>query len=296
MPFSYNITVASGSSDVVSVPFPYLDKGHVHVTKNNVAILDADLVWNNPSQIKLPTMPAAGAVLKVYRSTPGDALLTVWSSPNVFDHRDLNSAMRQLLYVIQEAFDAALEAKAVTDGILTYLDQVAALAAQVTDLYNQVVTLHGQTQTLKDDTAVLWQAVVDIQTALNAIIAAFSVYFDWGVSIPYSLADGEVVAEFTMPEALTYETTAPRIKCHTTTPPSADCTFELRRVNKTTGATIAVLGTYTIASAAYLGTFAKNTGLTYPYAMAADDVVHIVTISAHVSLSRSSFGFAFRRT
>jgi hypothetical protein len=97
--------VATGSTPNVTVPFPYILPAHIHVSVNGVQTDDALLSWLNTGVIILPTTPTAGATILVWRATPRDTLSTQFSSPSVLDPKDLNSAMTQLLYVCEEAFD-----------------------------------------------------------------------------------------------------------------------------------------------------------------------------------------------
>jgi hypothetical protein len=131
--FSFNITVASGSTPNVAVPFPYQSKADVHVSLNGTLVADASLVWLNGGLIQLPSTPAAGTAVKVYRATKKDGLNTTFSSPAVLDPRDMNGVSTQLLYTTQEAFDlgnvTADELAAITDYVNTAMANTAASAS-----------------------------------------------------------------------------------------------------------------------------------------------------------------------
>lgn len=122
MSYSIATTTATGSSNLVTVPFDYLTKDDVHITLDGVAVADTDLVWNSASVIKLPTTPAAGVQIKCYRLTNLATLDYVFSTGRL-DHNDLNNVNRQLLFVVQEATDvvgsASIPAGSVTMDKIT---------------------------------------------------------------------------------------------------------------------------------------------------------------------------------
>lgn len=117
MALSYEITVASGSSNFVSVPFGYLEKSHVHVYINGVETSQLSLVWTSSSGIQLPSTPLAGKYVKVQRFTPQVNPLVTFVA-GALSHVDLNTDSLQLLYLCQEAYDLAVGAlgRDFTDG------------------------------------------------------------------------------------------------------------------------------------------------------------------------------------
>lgn len=129
MPYSYTTSEASGSTATFGVPFPYLSKDHVHVSVDGVEVAQSSLVWSSPSTVILPATPAVGAKVKRWRKTPVDSPLAVFSG-GVFDHRDLNNGILQLLYVSQEAFD---------DSEAAY-----AFASQAEDALTEATTKAGE--------------------------------------------------------------------------------------------------------------------------------------------------------
>lgn len=122
-PYSYNTTVASGSTDVVSVPFPYLARADVHILINTQAVGDDTLTWTSDSTIQLASTPTIGDVIKVYRDTPKDILAVDWSSPNVMAEADIERAFTQLLYIAQEAYDLGILPQIELDAAIAYVNQ-----------------------------------------------------------------------------------------------------------------------------------------------------------------------------
>jgi hypothetical protein len=143
MSYSFNQTVASGETANVSVPFPYLDASHVHVSLDGEQVDDADLSWVSSSIIALTEAPAEGTIVRVYRETPATSLLTVYSAPNVFDPADLNNVLRQLLYVNQEAYDTAIGASEVSEAMTEILQQVTTIYEQVQEIASEIEDQSG---------------------------------------------------------------------------------------------------------------------------------------------------------
>jgi hypothetical protein len=105
-PYSYAVTTATGSSALVTVPFGFLDRAHVHVALNGVQVDDGTLTWISDGQLQLASTPTSGTATKVYRNTPIDEPLVVFLLGDL-DPADLNSQELQSLYASQEAFDLA---------------------------------------------------------------------------------------------------------------------------------------------------------------------------------------------
>lgn len=102
-------SVASGSTAVFSVPFPYLDKAHLQVRLNGILkARGTDYSFLTDSTIQISAgNPTAGTVVERRRSTPTDPLTTF--QPGNLDSGDLNVAELQPLYVAQESFDLATD-------------------------------------------------------------------------------------------------------------------------------------------------------------------------------------------
>jgi hypothetical protein len=101
---SFNRVTASGSTNLFSVPFPYLDQDHVHVSVDGEEVSAGQFTWSSPSQIALTAgNPEAGAVVETYRLTPVGAIVQ-FRAGNL-DIGDLNVATLQALYLAEEARD-----------------------------------------------------------------------------------------------------------------------------------------------------------------------------------------------
>jgi hypothetical protein len=98
---------ANGSTAAFTVPFPYLQEGHIKVRVNTVLqIMGSQYDVTGPSTITFRPdfLPETGAVLDVYRETPTDALVA-YQNGAVLTASDLNTATLQALYGLQETRD-----------------------------------------------------------------------------------------------------------------------------------------------------------------------------------------------
>ena len=178
MPLSYVETTATAGQDTVTVSFPYLDRAHVHVTIDDTTLADGDLVWASAGLIDLPEALVGGENVKVWRNTPADNLI-YQAQPGGIDHRQVNRSFLQLLYVIQEAYDSAIDARSIAEELLTVLDQV-------TTLYNAVVSMHAE-------------VVTDYE-----FISGLLIYYDYNITTPYPPSLHEKLAEWKVPLPAVY--------------------------------------------------------------------------------------------
>lgn len=130
MPYASSTTVASGSTQNVSVPFNFIQKSDVNVTLNGVLVTQSTLTWLSSSVIQLPSLPAAGVVIVVSRTTQASTLDTQFQDPSVLEGSDLNEALLQMLYIAQEAFDAAVVTATELTTITDYVNTAMANAAE----------------------------------------------------------------------------------------------------------------------------------------------------------------------
>lgn len=130
MPYSSNTIVASGLTANVSVPFGYIEQSDVNVTLNGTVVPQNTLVWTAPGTILLPSIPTAGTVIVVSRTTSATALDVQFQDPSVLQGTDLNTALLQLLYIAQEAYDLGNASNAELATITTYVNTAMASAAE----------------------------------------------------------------------------------------------------------------------------------------------------------------------
>ena len=114
-PYSYRQYVGDGTAKTFSVPFPYLDRVHVHLYLDSKELVDGtDYTWTSGTQVQLTTAPQAAVtggtakpaeVLTVRRITPEDDQIVQWKDGSYIIQDDLNESDRQWLYLIQEHHD-----------------------------------------------------------------------------------------------------------------------------------------------------------------------------------------------
>jgi hypothetical protein len=162
MAYSTNTTIASGTTANVAVPFPYINQSDVHVMVNGVQVTDSLLVWPNSNTIALPSMPTAGASLEVYRLTDAASLASQLVLGAYLDPKDVNSALTQVLYVCQEAFDQGAINAAQLASISNYVNTAVA-AAQASAVAAAgsatVATGAASTSTTQAGVAATWTAL-----------------------------------------------------------------------------------------------------------------------------------------
>ncbi|RWP84729.1 MAG: hypothetical protein EOR11_19915 [Mesorhizobium sp.] len=166
-------SVASGSTAVFSVPFPYLDQTHVLLLLNGVPkTLGVDYTFLTASTIQISAgNPAAGTVVERKRVTPTDPLTDF--SPGNLDTGDLNVGILQPLYVAQEAGDHAADLEGrgfysvdFADGGLVPLpeaNKVLGWNAAGTALENKALIDLGAVAV-----STLWQSVLGLLTFAEA--------------------------------------------------------------------------------------------------------------------------------
>ena len=138
MAYSFNVGLASGTSNVILVTFPFLEREHVHFKVDNVEVPLSDFTWINDGEIHLDTIPAANTLLEARRLTPADEPAVIFQAGNLSSN-NLNIALLQQLYIAQEAFDSA---SALVEGIIgQYVERAETAAA---DAAASLAALQGQ--------------------------------------------------------------------------------------------------------------------------------------------------------
>jgi hypothetical protein len=106
-PYSYRQYPGDGVAKDFSVPFPYLERAHVHLLLDGKELIEGpNFTWTSGTQVKLTVAPAAAAVLTVRRVTPEDDQIVQWKDGSYIIQDDLNESDRQWLYLLQEHHDA----------------------------------------------------------------------------------------------------------------------------------------------------------------------------------------------
>lgn len=117
--------VADGLADSFAVPFPYLSEPHIIVTVDGAPVART---FTSPQVVALSVIPQSGQIVRVRRQTPIDRLLVIINSRSSIRSTELNDVSLQLLYIIQESFDASLDFQS------TLLDRTIELSVSGTRL------------------------------------------------------------------------------------------------------------------------------------------------------------------
>ncbi len=114
-----------GNTRLFTVPFPFIHQSHVGIYLNRVLQMPfTDFVWATSSSIEFLKNPQG--TLEFIRSTP-DVGLTVFHDGSVLNERDLNAAVQQAMYCIEELKDQY-------DGLVSgALDKVAGVGGVTSD-------------------------------------------------------------------------------------------------------------------------------------------------------------------
>ena len=114
VPYSYRQYAGNGANKDFSVPFPYLEKAHVHVylgfnlldgTFTSELAETTGFAWTSGTVVRTVTAPATGATLTVIRKTPNGQQLVEWQDGSNLIAADLNTSDLQNLYAVQEQQD-----------------------------------------------------------------------------------------------------------------------------------------------------------------------------------------------
>lgn len=283
MAYSRNTVVLNGATDIIAVPFPFLERSHVGVALNNVP---ATFSWLTNGTIKLAAVPAAGTVCIIKRTTPASDILVRFTSPDELSGDDLNTGLLQLLYVVQEAFDLSATAADGVDGVINYLNQI-------TDLYDQIVTLSQQVTDDRSAVAAtlltMQELLVTAQGVLTAVEAAgesITGYIELSGFGPEAVDPGVTAAAFVIPEPLTLDGVSRWAAFHQAAPASGAL-----RVEAYVAETWVPLGSLTF-SGAVQATAAPLTAL--PLDLAAKTPVRLVGIATLPA--DFIFNISFKRT
>jgi len=136
-PYSPATATGNGTQVDFTFTFPYIAQAHIKASINGV--LTTAFTFFSASILRFTTAPANGAVVRIVRETPGDALVAVFQAGGPLPIPGLNNNFRQSLYYNQETqWDAANQSTAGLQAQITAATNTAntasttALAANAT--------------------------------------------------------------------------------------------------------------------------------------------------------------------
>jgi hypothetical protein len=115
MPYSSVSYTGNGSTTVYTVPFGFIESDDVQVTVDNVV---KTFTWTGDNQVTLSAAPANGSVVKIYRTTDVDGVVSSFNDGASFVAGDLNENFNQLLYLLQEIVDDKTNLRDYVDGVV----------------------------------------------------------------------------------------------------------------------------------------------------------------------------------
>ena len=117
MPFAQFTATGNGSTKQYTIPFPYVKKDHIVVALNNVTVtgftfindttIEFDTISSATSTQETSGAPKTGVGIEITRDTPLTNALVDFVDGSTLTAGDLDTAVLQLLYGIQEAKDEA---------------------------------------------------------------------------------------------------------------------------------------------------------------------------------------------
>ena len=117
MPFAQFTATGNGSTKQYTIPFPYVKKDHIVVALNNVTVtgftfindntIEFDTISSATATQETSGAPKNGVGIEITRDTPLTSALVDFVDGSTLTAGDLDTAVLQLLYGIQEAKDEA---------------------------------------------------------------------------------------------------------------------------------------------------------------------------------------------
>ena len=104
MALSYVQYQGDGSTQTYAIPFQYLKPEDV---KLKVALDDRAFTWDSAGVARISPAPATGAVIEFRRVTERNSRLVDFVDSSVLTESDLDLALTQTFYIVQEAIDIA---------------------------------------------------------------------------------------------------------------------------------------------------------------------------------------------
>ena len=167
-----NNYVSNGSTVLYPFTFPYINEADVKVSLNQLDTTAFTLA--NATTVELDVAPVSGVSIRIYRSTPTDAIAAEFFPGSAIRAQDLNANFEQSLYVVQENqtiienSDAA-SVVGIANQALATANQAKNTADSVSGTANQALTEAGEADTTAN------QALSDAATAQATAVAARTV-------------------------------------------------------------------------------------------------------------------------
>jgi len=188
-PYSYRQYAGNGTVKDFAVPFPYIERAHVHVylgfdlldgTFTSELAETSGYTWTSGTNIRTVVAPATGTTLTVIRQTPNGQQLIEWVDGSNLIAADLNTSDLQNLYVVQEQQDRndsvvilagdsdADSAEALAKANQALAESGTALTQSTTALSQSTTALSNSSTALSNSSTALSQSTTALSTANTA--------------------------------------------------------------------------------------------------------------------------------
>jgi hypothetical protein len=201
------------------VTFPYINRSHVSVLVDG---LPAPYTWQDNGWIHLLAVPPTGVTIRVKRTTPSDVPLVDFQDGATLVESDLDMAIRQTFYLVQEALDEALLAGRIAT-------EVQRMFAEILDMYNK----------------------------MRGYFENGNFYWDYACTVPWSVLPDRTVFQAVLTEDLLLK--GPFLRCKASTMSNLDSAaiYEIR-LWEADFTNFELLGTITYSPGTHVGTFQRN--------------------------------------
>lgn len=106
MAYSYVTYTGDGSTQIYTVPFPFIKQEDIHVFLDAEEVPAERIEWLSEASLKLDAPPEQGAIIRIRRDTDKEEAVVDFHDGSVLSEEDLDQNTRQLLFIAQEAYDA----------------------------------------------------------------------------------------------------------------------------------------------------------------------------------------------
>lgn len=165
MAYSYATYRGDGINRIFAVPFPYLMKAHVSLLVDGVV---TPFLWLSAGSVSASSVPPEGALVMVQRATSRDKILTDFTDGSTLVESDLDVAILQSFYIVQEAIDVAEDTVAIASSAKAEVDDaVARSEAAVTSATEAGTKAEVAMTTATNAVGVLSASLATIQEAIT---------------------------------------------------------------------------------------------------------------------------------
>jgi hypothetical protein len=163
---SYIEYTGNGLNDTFLIPFPFLRDFHINAQIDEVDVSGFSVVG---TFVEFDTAPDNDAVVKIFRVTPRDGVITQYTDGGTPTAKDLLEASLQALYISQEIEDGTLSGSSVIANNSLTLNKIQQITSQ--HLLGRKSSLTGNVEQLSVADAKTMLGIKDTGTTAGTIAA-----------------------------------------------------------------------------------------------------------------------------